>query len=147
MQPADTLNITNEYIKSFFTKKTYLERQDSKLFKKISEYLIWVKQMKLGKSALEEATEDGHDPLLGKKMNQNKHKTVEEDKLKKFNNGIEADEDSRDSDEMLLTSRRYSDDETGDQLLYEGNFCNTSEDNQKHENLEIQVEFHNTDSS
>ena len=40
MHPADTLNITNEYIKSFFAKKTYLKRDDPKLFKKIAEYLV-----------------------------------------------------------------------------------------------------------
>ena len=39
MQPADTLNITNEYMNSFLTKKTYLERDDPKLFKRIAEYL------------------------------------------------------------------------------------------------------------
>ena len=67
MQPADTLNVTNEYIQSFFAKKTYLERKDPKLFRKISEYLIWVKQRKIGKPVLEEPTEDAQDPLLGKK--------------------------------------------------------------------------------
>ena len=45
MQPADTLNVTNEYIQSFFRKKTYLERDDPKLFQKIAEYLIQVKQI------------------------------------------------------------------------------------------------------
>ena len=45
MQQADTLEITNEYIQSFFAKKTYLERKDPKLFKKIAEYLIQVKQI------------------------------------------------------------------------------------------------------
>ena len=68
-----------------------------------------------------------------------------EDKLKKMNNQIEVDEDFGDSDEMLITSRRHSDDETGDQVL--GNLEYTSEDNQNHENLEILVELHNTDSS
>ena len=116
------------------------------MFRKISEYLIWVKQRKIGKPVLEAPTEDAQDPLLGKKMNQNEHKLVE-DKLKKINNPIEVDEDFGDSDEMLITSRRHSDDETGDQVL--GNFRNkyTSEDNQNHENLEILVELHNTDSS
>ena len=76
--------------------------------------------------------------------NQNEHKLVE-DKLKKINNQIEVDEDFGDSDEKLVISSRHSNDETGDQVL--GNFENTSEDNQNHENLEILVEVHNTDSS
>ena len=79
-------------------------------------------------------------------MNQNEHKLVE-DKLKKINNQIEVDEDFGDSDEMLITSRRHSDDETSDQVLSKGNLENASEDNQNHENLEILVEVHNTDSS
>ena len=58
-------------------------------------------------------------------MNQNEHKLVE-DKLKKINNQIEVDQDFGDSDEMLITSRRHSDDETGDQVL--GNLEYTSED-------------------
>ena len=40
MQPADTLDITNVYINSFLTKKTYLEREDPKLFKRIAGYLF-----------------------------------------------------------------------------------------------------------
>ena len=61
MQPADTLNITNEYINSFFTKKTYLEKDDPKLFQKIAEYLIQVKQIQ---KAPEGATGKAMDPLL-----------------------------------------------------------------------------------
>ena len=145
MQPADSLNVTNEYIQSFFTKKTYLERKDPKLFRKISEYLIWVKQRKIRKPALEESTEDAHDPLLGKKLNENEHKLLE-DELKKINNQTEVDEDFGDNDEMLIISRRHRDDETGDQVLSKGNLENTSLDNQKYENLEILVEVHNIDS-
>ena len=48
MQPAETMKITNEYINCFLAKSTYLEREDPKLFKKISDYLIWVKQPKKG---------------------------------------------------------------------------------------------------
>ena len=66
MQPEDTLTITNEYIQSFFTKKTYLERDDLNLFQKIAEYLIQVKQPKEGKPLLEGATADIIDPLLYK---------------------------------------------------------------------------------
>ena len=46
MQPAETMNVTNEYIKSFLSKNTYLEREDPELFKKIADYLTWVKQLK-----------------------------------------------------------------------------------------------------
>ena len=66
MQPADSLNITNEYINSFFTKKTYLESDDSKLFLKIANYLTWVKQANGEKPPLDGVTEDIIDPLLGK---------------------------------------------------------------------------------
>ena len=48
MQPAETMNITNEYIKCFLSKSTYLEREDPELFKKIAEYLTWVKKPKKG---------------------------------------------------------------------------------------------------
>ena len=48
MQPAETMKITNEYINCFLAKSTYLEREDPKLFKKISDYLIWLKQPKKG---------------------------------------------------------------------------------------------------
>ena len=48
MQPAETMKITNEYINCFLAKSTYLEREDPKLFKKISDYLIWVKHPKKG---------------------------------------------------------------------------------------------------
>ena len=46
MQPMETLNNSNEYIKSFLDRKTYLERDDPKLFKKIANYLAWVKRAK-----------------------------------------------------------------------------------------------------
>ena len=46
MQPMETLEIKNEYIKCFLSRKTYLERDDPKLFKKIAEYLTWVKEPK-----------------------------------------------------------------------------------------------------
>ena len=46
MQPADTLENTSSYMDSFFDHKTYLERNDAKLFKKISNYLSWVKEPK-----------------------------------------------------------------------------------------------------
>ena len=46
MQSVDTLENTNEYMKSFFASKTYLEKDDPKLFEKIAQYLSWVKQPK-----------------------------------------------------------------------------------------------------
>ena len=46
MQPADSLENTSLYMDSFFDQNTYLNRNDSKLFKKISDYLLWVKEPK-----------------------------------------------------------------------------------------------------
>ena len=98
MQPADTLDITNEYIQSFFSKKTYLEKDDLMLFKIIPEYLSWVKQPKGGKPPLDKVSEDTADPLLGE--NDNKYEDqvadkilIEDDKknikLRKIHNDIE----------------------------------------------------------
>ena len=61
----------------FFTKKTYLERDDPDLFKKIAQYLTWVKQPKRGHAILEEAAEDAIDPLLGKYRKQYEDKTAD----------------------------------------------------------------------
>ena len=44
MQPTNKLNFANEYTKSFFAKKTYLERNDPNLFKRIAEYLNQMKK-------------------------------------------------------------------------------------------------------
>ena len=44
LQPAKSLNVTDEYIICFLSRKTYLERDDPELFKKMSKYLIWVKK-------------------------------------------------------------------------------------------------------
>ena len=46
MQPAETLENTSTYMDSFFDQKTYLEINDGKLFRKISNYLSWVKEPK-----------------------------------------------------------------------------------------------------
>ena len=46
MQPADSLENTSLYMDSFFDQNTYLNRNDSKFFKKISDYLAWVKEPK-----------------------------------------------------------------------------------------------------
>ena len=85
MQPADTLDITNEYINSFLTKKTYLEREDPKLFKRIAGYLFKVKKPKDGKSSPEGASDEAND-LLVRKIDDQKRAdggvqiTIEEDK-------------------------------------------------------------------
>ena len=44
LQPIGQLDGTSEYMKSFFANKTYLERNDPTLFKKIEEYLSLVKK-------------------------------------------------------------------------------------------------------
>ena len=46
MQPIEQLNGTSAYMKSFFTSKVCLERNDPKLFKKILDHLIQVKKPK-----------------------------------------------------------------------------------------------------
>ena len=46
MQPADSLENLSEYMKSFFSNKTYEEKDDPKLFKNMAEYLVHVKQPK-----------------------------------------------------------------------------------------------------
>ena len=44
MQPVDSLKKTDEYMKSFFASKTYLEKDDPKVFERIAQYLYNVKQ-------------------------------------------------------------------------------------------------------
>ena len=44
MQPVESLQNLDVYMKSFFASRTYLEKADNKLFKKIAEYLTLVKQ-------------------------------------------------------------------------------------------------------
>ena len=58
MQPADSLENLTEYMASFISQKTYLERDDPNLVGKISEYLNWVKQPKGDR---EDNEEDGDD--------------------------------------------------------------------------------------
>ena len=48
LQPAKYIDVNNEYIICFLGRKTYLERGDPDLFKKISKYLTWVKKRKKG---------------------------------------------------------------------------------------------------
>ena len=48
LQPAKCLDVKNEYIICFLGRKTYLEKGDPDLFKKISKYLTWVKKPKKG---------------------------------------------------------------------------------------------------
>ena len=151
MQPADSLNITNEYINSFFTKKTYLEKEDPKLVKKIAEYLTWVKQPKGGKPKLNKATEDIIDPLLGKNANQAKDEIadtimMEEDKenikLRNVHNGIEVDVCSEYSDEECSSHSDESADESLDVGGMKNNFQNPRDDGYR----ETLVEVHHVDS-
>ena len=44
MQPTETLENISIYMDRFFTHKTYLERNDPRLFRKIAKYLTWVKK-------------------------------------------------------------------------------------------------------
>ena len=46
MQPVETLKNTDEYMKSFFASRTYLEKGSEKLFDKIAKYLKMVKEPK-----------------------------------------------------------------------------------------------------
>ena len=43
MQPEETLNNSDEYMKSFFASKTYLQKDDPKVFERIAHYLNLVK--------------------------------------------------------------------------------------------------------
>ena len=126
MQPANTLNVTNEYIKSFFAKKTYLERDDQKLYVKIADYLTWVKQPKGRKPELNEATEETIDPLLANNFNKNEDEIANkimmaEDKenirLRNVHSDIEVDVCSEESDEESAISFRQSDYESSDDFL------------------------------
>ena len=155
MQPAYTLNITNEYIQSFFTKKTYLEWDDSKLILKIANYLTWVKQAKGEKPPLDGATEDIIDPLLGKNGNQNEDEIadrimVEEYnkniKLRNVHNGIEVDVFSEDSDEEPVISYRHSDDESADDFLDVGGLENNFKNPRDNGYMQTVAEVHYGDS-
>ena len=141
MQSADSLNITSEYIQSFFAKKTYLERDDPKLYVKIAKYLTWVKQPKGKKPPLDGTTEDTTDPLLGKNDIKNEDKIFdkimveeykENIKLRNVHSDIEMDVSSEDSDEELVISYRQSDDESGYDFLdvrgMKSNFKNPTDD-------------------
>ena len=45
MEPVKDLKNTSGYMESFFAHRTYLERDDPKLFEKIRNYLSWVKKV------------------------------------------------------------------------------------------------------
>ena len=154
MQPPDTLNITNEYIKSFFAKKTYLERDDDKLFLKIAEYLTWVKQSKGGKPPLDGTTENTIDPLLGNNNNKNEDDMadnfmMEEDQeniiLRKLDNDIEMDICSEDSDEESITSSSHSDGESADGFLDAGGMEKIFENPREDEQMDTLFEVHLVD--
>ena len=131
-KPADTLDITNEYIKSFFKKKTYLEKDDPKLFQKIAEYLNQVKQIQ---KAPEGATGEAMDPLLHNhaqnEAEENNGRIIEENiELQILNHQIDH-----------LTE----DDESGDELLEKRGMDTIIEDDKNHERMQIRVEFHGND--
>ena len=126
MQPAVSLNITNEYIKSFFKKKTYLEKDDPKLFQKIAEYLNQVKQIQ---KAPEGATGEAMDPLLHNhaqnEAGDNNGQIIEEIiELQILNHQIDH-----------LTE----DDESGDELLEKRDMDTIIEDDKSHERMQIRV--------
>ena len=150
MEPIDTLNITNEYIKSFFRKKTYLEREDPNLFKKIAEYLTWVKQAKGEKPPLEGPADEKLDPLL-------KQHEVEEDdrivmdkdkeniKLRKLYNQIEVEVGSEENDGECSGGNDDDDDDghdTCDQLPPETNTGHVAENESDFRNMEVSAEVH-----
>ena len=46
MEPADILQRLSESMANFISQKTYMERDDPDLIRKICEYLAWIKQPK-----------------------------------------------------------------------------------------------------
>ena len=68
MQPVDTLKNMDEYMKSFFVSKTYLEKDDPKVFERIAEYLNLVKLTK---------NNDGKESIKTKEANYRKVPTTE----------------------------------------------------------------------
>ena len=54
MQPVEELNRTSEYMKNFFYSKTYLDRDDPKLYEKIGDYLSRVKNVEVDNKEGEE---------------------------------------------------------------------------------------------
>ena len=143
MQPADTLEITNEYIQSFFAKKTYLERDDPKLFKKIAEYLIQVKQIQ---KAPEGASGEAMNPLLENHAQNEAQKgyelMMEKDEeiieLKQLNNLMDMDADHLHDDDD------DDDDEEINHHLLENREISTILENKKnYEIMETRVEVHN----
>ena len=61
MQPVETLKNTDEYMTSFFASKTYLEKNDSKVFERIAKYLNLVKLPKRNESKDFEKTKNAND--------------------------------------------------------------------------------------
>ena len=59
MEPVEELKGTSQYMKSFFESKTFLERNDPKLFNKIGNYLSWVKKPK----KLQKKSPDNHHEM------------------------------------------------------------------------------------
>ena len=140
MNPADILNITNEYIHSFFAKKTYLERDDPKLFKKIAEYLIQVKQIQ---KAPEGAIDGIIDPLLDNHAQNEAQKgyelMMEKDKetieLKQLKNCIDMDTDHLNNDD--------DDDQINYQIQENRDISTILENKKNYEIMETKAEVHN----
>ena len=139
MQPVDTLNITNEYMKSFFAKKTYLERDDPKLFKKIAEYLFQMKHAK-GRTRL---IDKANNPLIGRNNNENEADGIifrddkENIKLRRLNNQMKEN----------MKSMKESGKEASDQPLVERDMKPTPKNQENFETMETRVEVHNGDIS
>ena len=137
MQPVDTLNITNEYIKSFFAKKTYLEKNDHNLFKKIAEYLIQMKHTNRRKGVADEVNK----PLIERNYDQTKADA-------NYNEIIIRDDKEnirlRNLDNQMGESMKYmkkSSDEAGNQPLVERDIQN--KENCK--TMKTRVEVHSGD--
>ena len=63
MQPADTLEHLTEYMTSFITQKTYLERDDPNLVGKISDYLKMVKQRREDQKGEDEVNKNEEEQI------------------------------------------------------------------------------------
>ena len=63
MQPADTLEQLTEYMTSFITQKTYLERDDPNLIEKISDYLKMVEHPKEEQKGEDEENNNEEDQI------------------------------------------------------------------------------------
>ena len=135
MQPADTLNVTNEYIQSFFRKKTYLERDDPKLFQKIAEYLIQVKQIQKAPEGATGEADFFWENHAQNEAEENNGQIIEENiELQILNHQID-----------MNLNHLTNDDESGDEFLEKRDTDTTLEDDKNHERMQTRVEVHNDD--